>query len=48
MAKKGEKGLTSAKKEAKPKKTSEGNSKMTVFKSKDDKRNKKHYIGQGR
>lgn len=30
-----------------PKKTSQGRSKNTVFKSKNDKRNKKTYRGQG-
>ena len=36
------------KKEAVPKKTSDGCSKNTRYKSKNDKKNKKYYVGQGR
>ena len=36
------------KKESKPKKTSDGCSRNTRYKSKNDKKNKKIYVGQGR
>lgn len=41
-------GIEKVRSNRKPKKTTIGHSSNTVFKSKHDKRNKKHYKGQGK